>query len=879
MDLSSRDTAPLLIATRQSWQRDAWAYKTLIPELGQSSRLLARAVARIRFYAAAIQPGSGDLIPLDDPDVDHGLDKQLAADAVYNLARVPFSTDPDGYTARTAANLGVAGECWVNIDPDDNFRVHSTSEVAVSADGRITITTTPTATAASTRVVDPRSEDLLRMWVPDAEYGALADSPYRAMLSPAEDVVLAGRESQAAARSRVAANGILLLPEGMSLVRSREEDDEYGDDSVMADTFMADFTEAMLAPIRDDGDAQAVVPIVLRGAIEDLDKVRHVVLQRADAEQLIARQQAAIRRLMNGSDVQPEQLEGVGGMNHWGAYAVDARAVREQAGPMAETIAACHLAAFLHPCLRELNHPADQVKRVVIGCDVSALVENPNRGQDAMDAHGAGVISDAALREAKGFDDDDAPTPQERAERLARDGRLPVEISARLLGLAPAEQPRESITVRGETVPALPAGQDAPAAAPGAVFPSRPIPAEPAQQPPAAPMPRPAARPVVAAATPDPAEGWLVDTDASRRLADIDAALAEWVTVTADAAISRVVERAGARVRTAAGRSAKDKTLAASLAGLDTSLIPATLGRERVEAFVPVADLITDSYTRLRSQLDVRLADASVQAADAACAVLGLDKRSDRGRQVHAEVTSRLAEHADRAWPLLAEALDEAAEDALFDAQDDDEPGERSTSLLAPQAVVDALAVAGGDTPALTAAGGYGGGRKRRQRRPVKRKPNAIPTAGPGTGPVVRDILAGQGAVLLGYEWAYRPELLRNTFDPHKQLDGARFTSWRDPILETTTATAWVGSHFHPNDHRGCRCTGSAVWMSPTDHDTDMAQAIRDAHGDPSKVLFGGTFDTPPGATRPDTADLRRRVTAAVDAMRSEHIGRKRPRR
>ena len=65
------------------------------------------------------------------------------------------------------------------------------------------------------------------------------------------------------------------------------EDDEH-DDSVMSSTFMADLTAAMLAPIRDYGDAQAVVPIVLRGSPDDLDKVRHVTVQRADGDTLIA---------------------------------------------------------------------------------------------------------------------------------------------------------------------------------------------------------------------------------------------------------------------------------------------------------------------------------------------------------------------------------------------------------------------------------------------------------------------------------------------------------------------------------------------------------------------------------------------------------------
>lgn len=840
IDLTSRNVGQLLAATRQPWQETAFDYRDMIGEVRYAQQLRARAVARCRFYIAEARPWPQDPVPLDGDD--HTLDKQLAADAVTNFNRIPFDHDPDGYTARLDENLGLVGEVWNHIDQDDNFHVRSVSEVSVGGDGRVTLNGLPGGAQVGARVIDPNGEDLLRLWRPHPQWGQLADAPMKALLDTAEAVVLAGREQRAAARSRLAANGILLLPEGMSMVRARTgDDDELDDDSVMSDTFMADFTEAMLASIRDDADAQAVVPIVLRGNPEDLEKVRHLMLQRADAEKVTEREQAALTRMLRGMDVQPEQVEGVGSVNHWTGWLIDARDIRDQIKPAAETIASCMRQAFMRPALESLGH-AD-LSRIIIAVDTSPLTENPNRGQDARDAHSAFVISDEALRRELGFDDEDKPDDDEILRRLASAGRFGVTETAELYGL---RMERDRITVPGQVVtPALPAGEERAVIRPGEITPERATPELPNAEP--------RTGPVVASAAPQ--DGWRVDVDASRRLADIDAALTEWAVTAADAALQRVVERAGARVRTAARN---DKALTASITGVDAHLIPATLGRDKVEALVAVTDLVTDSYTRLRAQLDTRLTDAAGQAGDAVCAVLGLDRRSPRGRAVHGQVTSRLAAHAGRAWPLLAEALDEAAEDNLFPTVDPDEEGETTTSLISPQAVTDALAAAGGEQSPLTAAGGYGGGRRRRHRRPVKRA-GTVPTSGPATGPVVRDILADQGAVTLGWQWHYRVQVPRQTFDPHKQLDGQRFLSWQDPVLATGPESRWIGPFLYPKDHQGCFCGASALYAVPMDPESPMGEALRDAHGDPTRVAV-------------THSDLRDRALRAAESMRQKYI-------
>lgn len=886
IDLTSRDTGQMLVATRSTWQQTAWAYRDMIGELRYVYQLLGQAVSQVRFYPAASRPGSDDLADLTSDELpdDLGLDAQLIADTVHNFGRIPFDADPDGFTARATENLGVAGEFWIHIDADEQWQVRSTSEVTASADGRITINMLPSATAGSVHIVDPNSEDLLRCWRAHPEWGQLADSALRAVLDVCEDVVLAGREQRSAARSRLAANGVLLIPDSMSLVQARDEDDDY-DDTVASDTFLADFTQAMLAPIRDDGDAQAVVPIVIRGDSDDLEKVRHVTLTRADSEELIARQDSALLRLLKSLDVQPEQVQGVSGMNHWGAWSIDVKAIKEQVAPTAKMLAACLMAAFLKPALESLSHPVEQLGRIRIGVDVTGLAENPNRAQDAKDAHDRETISDAALREAMGFDDEDAPDEIELVRRALTKGRITPEALPMIVEALKGRLPSTPTIINpsssgggGGARPALPPAESPPPAAqPGQTTPAQPTPAAPdlARGPQPSPSgPGPAA--VTAAAAVDPQYALRVDPDLSALLGDIDAALLDRIITASDAAVARVVEKAGARVRSAAQR---DKAVAASLVGVDTAFVAATLGRDGVERFVNIQDLLADGHQRLRGQVQGWLSAAAQQTAGVVLRMLGLKPSSPRGRRVEQVIVSRLAAKQQPALQRLDDILETAAERALFEPdplvpaaptrEESPAVGEQANTLVRPSEAAEVLALAGGGTPNPPA-------------NAPTRAPVVPPQRGPGgvaTGPVVTEVMGDEGAALLGWEWQYRPEIARaHPFPPHEALNGLRFATFTDPKLDTDAATAWLGLYFHPQDHDGCLCRAVPIYAIPELDDGIVARRLREARGNWRNIRAGEIAADDDAAGRIGTSlqnevEVRGRITKAIERMQAEHIG------
>ncbi|MFN2199309.1 MAG: DEAD/DEAH box helicase, partial [Anaerolineales bacterium] len=124
----------------------------------------------------------------------------------------------------------------------------------------------------------------------------------------------------------------------------------------------------------------------------------------------------AIRRLALSLDCPPELLLGMGGANHWSAWLVRDEVVQVHVAPRLDLL--CDGLSHFYRAVKE-QQGDPRAQDYVLKADVSHLVQRPNRLADASQLHTAGVLSDAALREAGGFEDTDAPTTEEQAIKLA----------------------------------------------------------------------------------------------------------------------------------------------------------------------------------------------------------------------------------------------------------------------------------------------------------------------------------------------------------------------------------------------------------------------------------------------------------------------------
>lgn len=843
VDLRSEVAMQTLRETRRasSWQTDAWGYRDMIGELRFAHQFLARAVARVRFFAAEIIPTEDDPIPVGHEDST--LPAGLAQAAEEELARLPLGSGFQ-FCGILSENFDAAGEAyvhgWFDEDEDrEDWEVLSVDEVLPGDGGGFAIRRFG---ASAPELVDPDTEEMLRLWVPHPRYKNLADSPMRALLDVCEEIVLAGREIRAASRSRIAANGILKIPAGLTLLRNHRDDEERADTD--SNAFMADLTAALLAPIANEGDPGAVAPIGVQGEREDLAGFEHMTIERAVAAELLDRVDRWLTRLARGLDIPPEILSGIGDTNHWSAWQIDASTYRYHIDPRVRIIADSLTQGFLRPALRARGFSAADVARVCIWRDAGNLTENPNRGQDAKDAFDRGGIGWKTLRTALGFNDTDAPDDDELVKILAvRIGVDPGTAALMLQAALGSNMPAPPTPITAERA-------DRPAVASGQVPPDD---GTPATRPPgqAAAL----VRALVAAAqqpAADDADGWAVDDQAGRELMELDRLLRERLLQAADAAVRRAVEVASSRLRS---RAQRDGQLRERLRGVPLDRIGLTVTRRGALALgADEASLLDGALERLEADFARWTAAAVDRAVAIVLSLFRMDPDSDEGRAMADRLRSNMNARIPGAWARLAAALRALAERWLFDPTPGQEPGEPTDTIVPPALIRAAVADVGG---ALSESGGHDD-----DGTPIR---PGTPLGGIGTGQDVMDAVRDNGGHLLGFQWAYGITLPRDRFDPHYELDGERFSGWRDPRLSTSgTKWTWVGDYFAPGDHGGCMCDYVLTWAVPERSAIMQDRLAEETPGMRDARILAEMDDAAgrTGTTAQETRDERDRIMA-----------------
>ena len=106
-------------------------------------------------------------------------------------------------------------------------------------------------------------------------------------------------------------------------------------------------------------------------------------------------------------------------MNHWGAWLVREDVVTTHIEPPLALICDALTTQYLWPVLEAQGMVEEEYSKYIVSYDVSKMVVRPNRAGDAASLHDKGVVSDATLRNATGFDDGDAPeTPDEVSQAI-----------------------------------------------------------------------------------------------------------------------------------------------------------------------------------------------------------------------------------------------------------------------------------------------------------------------------------------------------------------------------------------------------------------------------------------------------------------------------
>lgn len=384
-----------------AWQLEAWRLYDIIGEMRKYANMIGALVSKCRLYVAEIDQNGEPTKEVEDPEI--------AA-----LAQAPLGKGPakDEALRLLGIDLAVVGEAYIvaeaggGPDGDDIWYVISGSEI--TAQGNTLIITRPAARGLSGELLFREGEDLLiRCWTPHPRRTMWADSSIRSAIPVLRKIEATMKRSFAELDSRLAGAGLLLMAQGVDFPR--------GDGvSSGVDGLAQVLMQTMATSIEDRSSSEAMVPIIATLPADVVDKVKHLTFWSELSDKIQEMEDAAIRRLAVELDIPPEALTGIGGTNHWNAWAVEESTIKTFIEPILQRIAEALDHGFLDPALEFMGLDPEQY---TFQFDTTPLKVRPDRAADANTLHGQLILSDEATRKANNFNDEDAPTPEEQVRR------------------------------------------------------------------------------------------------------------------------------------------------------------------------------------------------------------------------------------------------------------------------------------------------------------------------------------------------------------------------------------------------------------------------------------------------------------------------------
>lgn len=345
----------------QGWQIRAWQLWNQLGELHYPTSHLARQVGRLHWKVSV------DGLVLTDETGDALLEMATFGLGLREASRL------------LALNLQVAGDTRYVQNADGTWSVY----------------------AVTTPNLDEIWEEAqkagrlrFRLWNPDPIEPEKADSSFKTVIGPAEELLTLAALSRAQSRSRISQAGMLLVPNEAS----------FGE----ADPFGADLERAMMAPIADVEHPSAMVPIKVEMDEDLIESPRHITFERPYDNRIHEKQERAIRRVALAEDIPPELLLGVDTVTHWTAWLVALETYTSHLEPLAAPIGELYadvITAFYERDAREVL--------VEVEPDPGELLAKRSTVRDAMDAAKLGAVGLAYVREAIGAEEEDAPTEDE----------------------------------------------------------------------------------------------------------------------------------------------------------------------------------------------------------------------------------------------------------------------------------------------------------------------------------------------------------------------------------------------------------------------------------------------------------------------------------
>lgn len=396
------------------WQSASWEFYDEIGEYSWAVELLATLVSKVQLVAARDVPGVDEPVIIGGEYTVDGETRQptqIELDAAELVASIAGGTaGQQQMLYRGAVQEVVAAESYIVIrnNPDEGpeWNAYSNEEVLYGQDGWKVSDGTETYTIGTEDI-------LIRIWRPHPKKRSEPRSSSKPLLPVLAEIKGLTQAIAARIDSRLAGAGVLFVPESLTVLTTQSAELAEGEDP-----FVAELMDAMLTAIRDRESAAAVVPIIVRVPDDAIGKIQHVRFEIETKAEEAAQRLDAITRMARAVDLPQEQVLGLGGMNHWGAWQADEATVKGPVATLAAIFAHAFTVGYLRPALLELGHSAEDVDDLLVWYDLTTLIQRPDRSTQAVEVFKLdGLGYDALLRET-GFDNADAPTEEDTCRRL-----------------------------------------------------------------------------------------------------------------------------------------------------------------------------------------------------------------------------------------------------------------------------------------------------------------------------------------------------------------------------------------------------------------------------------------------------------------------------
>jgi len=396
-----------------SWQEIAWNMYDRVGELRYYVTWRAGSCSRVRLVASAVDPDTGKPTGTIDEDDPNG---QRVQDIVRAIAGGPLGQAQ--LIRRAVEGLSIPGETWVGIldtgelDPDNQpvmtWCVLSKDEVRTTGGGNVEIE----LPKGGVHVYDPDVDSIIRIWVPYPRRAVEADSPVRATMDSLQEIVRTTKTIANASKSRLIGNGIVFVPDEMSLpatqgpVSDKTDIDAFEDVESVTGTPAVKQLQELLWTVAstayDDEDSMAaLIPVLATVPGEQIKNVVHLKFGNEVTQVAIQTRNDAITRLAMGLDVSPERLLGLGGSNHWSAWQISDEDVQLHIAPVMELI--CE-ALSTNVVSKILLAEGIDPRQYMLWYDATGLTNDPDKGDAATSAFINGAITAEAYRDYLGLD-------------------------------------------------------------------------------------------------------------------------------------------------------------------------------------------------------------------------------------------------------------------------------------------------------------------------------------------------------------------------------------------------------------------------------------------------------------------------------------------